>query len=118
MTLEAGMVPSWAIRLCFLGSFCFPGGASGKDPLANAGDVRDAGSVPGLGGSPGGGHGNPLQYSCLENPMDRGVWWATVHSVANGQTQLQQFNIAFKHMNPFFEDTHTTICLEVDSEAG
>ena len=48
-----------------------------KNLLANAGDIRDAGSIPGR--SPGGGHGNPLQYSCLENPMDRGAWRATVH---------------------------------------
>ena len=46
---------------------------------ANAGDVRDAGSIPGSGRSPGGGYSNPLQYSCLENPMDRGAWWAAVH---------------------------------------
>ena len=52
---------------------------------ATAGDPRDVGSVPGLGRSPGGGHGNPLQYSCLENPMDRGAWWATVHRVAKNQ---------------------------------
>ena len=51
-----------------------------KNPPANAGDV---GSIPGLGRSPGGGHGNPLQYSCLENPMDRGAWQATVHRVAD-----------------------------------
>ena len=51
-----------------------------KNPLANAGYVRDAGSIPELGRSPGGGHGSPLQYSCLENSMDRGAWWATVHS--------------------------------------
>ena len=49
----------------------FPGGTSGKDPAANAGDVRDKGSVPGSGRSPVGGHGNPPQYSCLESPMDR-----------------------------------------------
>ena len=48
----------------------------------NAGDLRDSASIPGSGRSPGGGHGNPLQYSCLENPMDRGVWWATVHRIA------------------------------------
>ena len=54
-----------------------------KNPLASAGDVRDVGSIPGLGRSPGGGHGNPLQYSCLENPMDRGAWLATVLRVAN-----------------------------------
>ena len=50
-----------------------------KNLLANAGDTRDMGLMPGSGRSPGGGHGNPLQYSCLENPMDRGVWQATVH---------------------------------------
>ena len=48
----------------------------------NAGDLRDAGSIPGLGRSPGEGNGSPLQYSCLENPMDRGAWQATVHGVA------------------------------------
>ena len=53
-----------------------------KNLLASAGDIRDLGSVPGLGRSPGGGYGNPLQYSCLENPMDTGAWWATVHGVA------------------------------------
>ena len=52
-----------------------------KSPYANAGDVRDMGLIPGSGRSPGGGHGNPLQYSCLENPMDRGAWRATVHRV-------------------------------------
>ena len=53
-----------------------------KNPSANAGDLRDLGSIPGLGRSPGGGHGNPLQDSCLENSMDRGAWWVTVHTVA------------------------------------
>ena len=53
-----------------------------KNPPANARDIRDAGSIPGLGRSPGQGHDNPLQYSCLENPMDRGTWWAAVHRVA------------------------------------
>ena len=48
---------------------------------ANVGDARDTGSIPGLGRSPGGGNGNPLQYSCLEDPMDRGAWWAIVHGV-------------------------------------
>ena len=51
-----------------------------------AGDIRDMGLIPGLGRSPGGGHGNPLQYSCLENPMDRGAWWATVHGVTKSWT--------------------------------
>ena len=57
-----------------------------KNLPANAGDVRDAGSIPGLGRSPGGGHGNPLQYSCLENPMDKGAWQATVHEDTQNQT--------------------------------
>ena len=53
-----------------------------RNPPANAGDIRDMGLIPELGKSPGGGHGNPLQYSYLENPTDRGVWRATVHRVA------------------------------------
>ena len=53
-----------------------------KNPPANAGELRDAALIPGSGRSLGGGHGNPLQYSCLESPMDRGAWWATVHRVA------------------------------------
>ena len=53
-----------------------------KNLPANAGDIKNAGSIPGLGRSPRGGHGNPLQYSCLENPMDRGAWRATIHGVA------------------------------------
>ena len=53
-----------------------------KNPPANAGVVRDVGLIHGSGGFPGGGHGNPLLYSCLENLMDRGAWWATVHSMA------------------------------------
>ena len=57
-----------------------------KNPPANAGDT---GSIPGLGRPPGGGNGNPLQYSCLENPMDRGAWWATVHGVSKSRTRLK-----------------------------
>ena len=53
-----------------------------KNPSANAGDIRNVDSIPGPRRSLGGGHGNPLQYSCLENPMDRGVWQATVHRIA------------------------------------
>ena len=56
-------------------------GGTRDNPPANAGDVRDIGSIPGSGRSHGGRHGNPLQYSCLENPMDKGAWWARVHSV-------------------------------------
>ena len=61
----------------------FPGGSAGKESACNAGDL---GSIPGLGRSPGAGNDNPLQYSCLENPMHRGAWWAIVHRVAKSQT--------------------------------
>ena len=67
----------------------FPGAASGKKKKhtpANAGDIRDANSVPGLGRSPGRGHGNPLQYSCLENPKDREAWRVTVNGVSESDT--------------------------------
>ena len=57
-----------------------------QGPPANAGDIRDMGSISGLGRSPGEGHGNALQYSCLENPMDRGAWRAIVHGVAQSPT--------------------------------
>ena len=72
----------------FIHSFIqgFPGGASGKESSANAGDIQDAGSTPGLGRSPEGGHGNPLQYSCLENPTNRGARQATVHRVTKSGT--------------------------------
>ena len=60
-----------------------------KNPPANAGDVRDMGSIPELTRSLGGGHGNPLLYSCLENSMDRGTWQATVHRVAKNWTRMK-----------------------------
>ena len=63
----------------------FPGGSESKESTCNAEDLS---SVPVSGRSPGGGHGNPLQYYCLENPMDRGDWWATIHGVAKSQTRL------------------------------
>ena len=65
----------------------FPGGSDGKESACNAGDP---GSIPGSGRSPGGGNGNPLQYSCLGNPMDRGAWHATVQGVAKNLTQLSR----------------------------
>ena len=63
----------------------FPGGSDGKESTCNAGDL---GSIPVLGKSPGGGNGHPRQYSCLENPMDRGAWQTTVHGVTKSWTQL------------------------------
>ena len=64
----------------------FPGGSVVKNPPTNVGDARDVGLVSGLGRSLEGEYGNPLQYSCLENSMDRGAWWATVHGVTKSQT--------------------------------
>ena len=66
----------------------FPGGSEVKASACNAGDLV---SIPGLGRSSGEGNGNPLQYSCLENPMDGGAWWATVHGVAKSRIQLSNF---------------------------
>ena len=63
-----------------------------KNQPVNAGDERDAGLIPGSGRSPGGEHGNPLQCSCLENPMDRKAWWATVHRLTENQTELKQLS--------------------------
>ena len=73
----------------------FPGGSDCKASAHNAGD---AGSVPGSGRSPGEGNGNPLQYSCLENSMDGGAWWATVHGVAKSQTRLRDFTFTVFHI--------------------
>ena len=64
-----------------------------KNPPANAGDKRDTGSIPGFGRCPGEGHGNPLQYSCLENPMDRGAWRATAHRIKKSWTRLKQLSM-------------------------
>ena len=63
-----------------------------KNPSADAGDIRDTGSIPESGRSAGRGHGNPFQYACLEGSMDRGAWWATVHGVAKSWTQLKQLS--------------------------
>ena len=64
-----------------------------KKLLANAGDIRNMGLIPGLGRSPGGGNGNPFQYTCLQNSMDRDAWQAIVHRVAKSQTRLKRLNI-------------------------
>ena len=76
----------------------FPDGSAGKEPACSAGDTGDVGSIPGSGRFPGKGNGNPLQYSCLENPTDREAWCAIVHGVANLAT-LQQQAI---DMKPFY----------------
>ena len=64
-----------------------------KNPPASAGDLRDMGSIPGSGRSPEGGYGVPLQYSCLETPMDRGAWWAAVHRIARSWTLLKRLSM-------------------------
>ena len=66
----------------------FLGGSVVKNLPASEGDIRDTGLIPGSGRSSGGGQGNPLQYSCLENPTDRAAWWATVHGVSKNRTRL------------------------------
>ena len=80
-----------------MGKLGFPGGSDGKASACNAGDP---GSIPGSGRSPGEGNGNSLQYSCLEIPMDGGVWWAIVHGVAKSRTRLSDF-VSFRLMCPY-----------------
>ena len=70
----------------------FPGGSVVKNPPANTGDARDVDSIPGLGRSPGEGNGNPLQNSCLGNPMDKEAWWATVHGVTKESDMTERLN--------------------------
>ena len=90
---------------CFLMQWNFNGGASQaalvvKNSPANAGDIKDLGLIPWSGRSPGKGNGNPLQYSCPENPMDRGVWWAAIHGVTKSRTRLKRL-----HTHGFLRET-------------
>ena len=100
----------------------FPGGLEGRASACNEGDP---GSIPGLGRSLGEGNGNPLQYSCLENPMDRAAWWATVHGVAKSQTRLSShftsymINEKYKKKKFNLKDTKNQWwLLEVEWEMG
>ena len=95
--LELGENEFWLLKpklslMVFVWQSGFPGGSEVKVSASNAGDL---GSIPGSGISPGEGNGNPLQYSCLENPMDGGAWWATVHGVAKSRTQTSDFHFHF-----------------------
>ena len=92
----------WTNKASYLEISWFPGSLDGKASVYNAGDP---GSIPGLGRSPGEGNGNPLQYSCLENPMDRGAWWATVHGVAKSRTRLSDFS------SSLLVETDNTLCV-------
>ena len=94
------------VKLGFLLSG-FPGGTSDKEPVYQWGDKRDVDSVSGSGGSPGGGHSNPLQYSCLENPMDRGAWQAVVHRVIKSWTQLKWLHTHTYTHTHIHSHTHT-----------
>ena len=80
-----------------------------KNPPADEGDIRDVGSIPGSGRSPGGGHSNPLQNSCLENPMDRRAWWATV--VSQSRTQLMMLSMHTHIRIPENKDSGVIICI-------
>ena len=91
----------------------FPDSSVGKESTYNAGDPC---SIPGSGRSPGEGNGNPLQYSGLENPMDRGAWWATVHGVAKSQTELSNVHFHFENLSNLCHKLlcvclYTTLCI-------
>ena len=77
-----------------------------KNPPANEGDIKDPASISGSGRSPGGGNGNSLQYSCLENPMDRGAWWAIVHRVVKSRTRLKQLSTHTEAQSSFALSCH------------
>ena len=83
-----------------------------KNLPANAGDIRDVGSVPGLGRSPGGEYGNTLHYSCLESPMDRGAWWATVHGVAQLEMTSTHVQSIVRAWNEKLEDQITELLFQ------
>ena len=91
--------------------------SSGKEP-ANAGDLRDVGLIPGLGRSPGGGHGNPLQYSCLGNPMYRGAWRAIVHRAAKSQTWLKWVNMHARSKSKIQKDVRTILWIWFEQLCG
>ena len=91
-TIQCPSIDEWINKRCYIHTTeyrrDFPGGSDGKASIYNAGDL---GSSPGLGRSPGEGNGNPLQYCCLENPLDREAWYATVYGVTKSQTGLSDF---------------------------
>ena len=88
-----------------------------KDPHANVGDIRDVGSIPGLGRSPGEGNGNPPQYSCLKNPMERGAWQATVHRVAKSWTPLNPLSTGQKKRHKLWIELFREQCIFCTSES-
>ena len=98
-----------SLNLTRLGALSYPGVSDGKESACNAGDP---GSIPGLGRSPGEGNGNPLQYSCLENPMDRGAWQGVDHGIAKSQTQRSEEHFhAGKASHPWNHTVFVTLFL-------
>ena len=83
----------WGLKRETIRHLLVNGGTSGKEPACQCRRLRDVGSIPKSGRSPGGWHGYPLQYSCLENPMDRGAWRAIAHAVAKSQTRLKRLTM-------------------------
>ena len=101
------------VCVCVCTHMGFPGGSGVKASARNAGDL---GSIPGLGRSPGEGNSNPLHYSCLENPMDGGAWWATVHAVAKSRTRLSDFTHSQYICKLIL--LQSQVCSPVDSKAN
>ena len=91
----------------FISIYGFPSWLSGKEPTCNAGDIRDAVLIPESGRSSGGGNGNPLQYSCRGNPMDRGAWWATVYGVA--KSWIQQHTCISIYIFPLYTQIYNEV---------
>ena len=100
--------------LCYVIFFNYSSGSAVKNLPSVQETQRDLGSFPGSGRSPGGGHGNPLEYSCLENPMNRRAWWATVREVIKSRTQLSvhvetEFSCRFLHPNQVYLSFHLSM---------
>ena len=95
----------WGVLYQVVNTFYLLGFPGGSEVKASACIVGDLGLIPGSGRSPGEGNGNPLQYSYLENPMDRGAWWATVHGVSKSRTRLSNFTFTFTFISEFSKVT-------------
>ena len=106
LTLELSLTYTWLSGYPYIAAAA--GGSEVKVSACNAGDL---GSIPGSGRSPGKGNGNPLQYPCLENPMDRGAWWATVHRVTKSRTRLSDFTFTFFY--PYIHGLPTLFCFSL-----
>ena len=111
---EQGRRPQYKLSFATNGcvhTFGFPGGSVVKNSPANAGDTGDSSLIPVSGSSPGGGHGNPLQCSCLEHPMDRGAWWAAVRGVAQSRARLSDW--AWAQTFGETRSAQTSVCLSL-----